>query len=699
MSDKIHPHHLQRRAVLYIRQSSTFQAAHHLESQKLQYAMQDRLRQLGWTEIEVVDDDLGRSASGSVTRAGFERMIAEVCLGHVGAVAAREVSRFARNSRDWQQLVEVCRLVDTLLIDQESVYSPRQSNDRLLLGVKGSLNEYELDLLRQRAWEARLEKARRGELVVAAPVGFVKTEDQRLEKDPDLRVQEALCLVFRKFEEIGAVRQTLLWFLEEELPLPARHPSGATVWRRPSYASLYHVLTNPTYGGAYAYGKTGAAPRPNASERGGGRRRKPQHEWLVLIPGKHDGYISWEQFQQIQRRIAANVLGETQPGAVKRGAALLAGLLRCRRCGRKLLLHYTGREHDMLRYACRRGWLDQGEPRCITFGGVPVDEAIRRELLRVVQPAAVEAARLAGLQAEQTRDEVLSALERELEAARYAAGRSAKQFDAADPENRLVAGELERRWEQALQRVRDLEQRVVERKTAGDRGPPPSDEEFQNLAHDLEAVWSDPSCDVRLQKRIVQALIHEVVADVDEERKEIILVIHWQGGIHTELRLPRRGRGQCRPTAADIVAAVRVLARTTGDREVAGILNRHGLRTGRGNRWTTMRVTSLRNHHGIACHRPEVETAEGWLNLNQAAAVLGVAPRTLRLAAQKGEIPSEHPLPEGPWEFRRAELHTAGARRIVERAHQRNGRCIGAKSKKRTSRNQAHSVEVQYEAE
>src|SRR5262245_31943265 len=625
MSDKIHPHHLQRRALLYVRQSSTFQATHHLESQKLQYAMQARLQRLGWRDIEVVDEDLGCSASGSVLRAGFERMVAEVCLGRVGAVAAREVSRFARNSRDWQQLVEVCRLVDTLLIDQESIYSPRLSNDRLLLGLKGSLNEYELDLLRQRAWEARLEKARRGELVVAAPVGFLKTEDQRLEKDPDLRVQEALQLVFRKFEESGAVRQTLLWFLEEGLPLPARRPGGATIWRRPTYASLYQILINPAYGGAYAYGKTGAVPRLDGGELGAGRRRKPQHEWLVLIPGKHDGYISWERFQQIQQRIAANVLGETQPGAAKRGAALLTGLLRCRRCGRKLTVRYTGRGRDMLRYACARGWLDQAEPRCISFGGLPVDEAIRRELLRVVQPGAVEAARLAGLQAEKARDEVLVALERELEAARYAAGRAARQFDAADPENRLVAAELERRWEQALQRVEELERQVAERQAVRDRSPLPSEEELARLAADLEAVWANPACDVRLQKRIVQALIREVIADVDAEGKEILLVIHWEGGIHTELRLPRRGRGQCRPTSTNIIAAVGVLARTTGDREIAGILNRHGLRTGRGNRWTTMRVTSLRNHHDIARHRPEDQAAEGGLNLTEAAVVLGVS--------------------------------------------------------------------------
>src|SRR3989441_9685541 len=212
MSEKVKSQHIGRKALLYIRQSSTYQVNHNLESQKLQYAMQQRLQILGWREIEVIDEDLGCSAAGTMTRSGFERMVAEVCMGKVGAVAAREVSRFARNSREWQQLVEVCRVVDTVLVDQESVYTPRQSNDRLLLGLKGSLNEYELDLLRQRSWEARREKARRGELIVSAPVGFVKTDQQRLEKDPDRRVQQAIQLVYSKFVEIGSVRQTLLWF-------------------------------------------------------------------------------------------------------------------------------------------------------------------------------------------------------------------------------------------------------------------------------------------------------------------------------------------------------------------------------------------------------------------------------------------------------------------------------------------------------
>lgn len=671
MSEKIRPQHLARKAILYVRQSSAYQVTHNLESQKLQYAMHARLSQLGWREIDVVDEDLGRSAAGTVTRTGFERMVAEVCLGRVGAVAAREVSRFARNSREWQQLVEVCRMVDTVLIDQEMVYSPRLSNDRLLLGLKGSLNEYELDLLRQRSLEARREKAKRGELIVAAPVGFVKTEEQTLEKTPDRRVQQAIQLVFEKVGELGSVRQTLLWLLEHGLQFPVHNAHGEVSWKRPNYASIYRVLTNPAYGGAYAYGKsehTTIYAEGTARQR---HRRKPREQWFSFIPNSHEGYVDWEHFEQIQQAIAANQFGAEQPGAVQRGQALLAGLLRCHRCGHKLTVRYTGSRHDVLRYSCWRGWLDNGEPRCIAFGGVPVDAAIAHEVLRVVQPAAIEAAMLASEAQVEQHDQVAAALQRDLEAARYGARRAQKQFDAADPDNRLVVDELERRWNAALTDVQTLEQRLEQHLQHNEQIASPNRQDFVALAEDLEALWSRSETDVRLKKRIVRALIREVVVDVDAAAGEVILVIHWKGGVHTELRLPRRRRGDnSHRSPPELIEAVRVLAKICSDDLIAGALNRNGLLTGRGNRWTRERVTALRNHHGIACFSVERAHAEGWMNLTRAAEFIGVSARTLRLAIDRGEIEARHPLPDGPWVVQQRSLQTPAAVAVAQRAKQ-----------------------------
>jgi DNA invertase Pin-like site-specific DNA recombinase len=682
MSDKIRPQHLARKAMLYVRQSSAYQVAHNLESQKLQYAMQDRLRQLGWREIEVVDEDLGRSAAGMQARAGFERMVAEVCLGRVGAVAAREVSRFARNSREWQQLVEVCRVVDTVLIDQESVYAPRAGNDRLLLGLKGSLNEYELDLLRQRSLEARREKAKRGELIVIAPVGFRKTEEQRLEKDPDLRVQEAIRLVFHQFVQIGSVRQTLLWFLEHGLQLPACTPRGEVHWKRPAYGTIYGILTNPLYGGAYAYGKTERTIRYEGSEPREYDRRKPRNEWSVLIPEAHEGYVEWQEFERIQRAISANARLAGQAGAARNGPALLAGLLRCRRCASKLTVHYTGAQHDVLRYTCCRAWLDKGQPRCIAFAGMRVDAAIAQELLRAVKPAAIEAAILAYEGESRKQDEVIAALQRDLQAARYQAQRAHKQYDTADPENRLVADELERRWNQALQRVQELEARIEQQSGSLKQTPAPTKDEFVELATQLEAIWHDPESDARLKKRIVRSLIEEVVVDVDADKAEIILAIHWKGGLHTEVRVPRRRRGQHNAqTTPETLDAVRVLTRILPDQLIAAALNRNGVRTGRGNFWTRERVTALRSHHKIPVFSSERRAAEGWLNLTEAARLIGVSSKTLRLAVEHGELKADHPLAEGPWIFNRSQLDSVAVTELVARARARNQRPAGPKSR------------------
>ncbi len=672
MSEKLTAHHLERRALIYVRQSSHQQLVHNPESRRLQYAMEKRVRDLGWVETEVIDEDQGRSAATAAGRTGFQRMVAEVCLGKVGAVAALEVSRFARNNRDWHQMIEMCSMVDTLLIDHEAIYDPRRPNDRLLLGLKGSMSEYELDLLRQRSLEARWAKARRGELVIQAPVGFVKTADQRLEMDPDLRVQHLIELIFAKFFELGSARQVAMWLIEHRVDVPAKRQGAMgweTRWRRPAYRNVISVLKEPTYAGAYAYGRTESRTQVKNGALHKTVVRKPLEEWTVLIPDHHDGYISWEQFQRIQKMLEDNASGFQTPrrrGAPKRGPALLAGLLRCQRCGRKLMVAYSGKNASVPRYQCHRGRLDNMEAKCISFGGTSADAAVSREILHVVRPGAVEAAALAVTQDKELRDQRVQTLDLEFQAARYAAERARRQYDASDPENRLVTAELERRWNVALQKVHELEVKV-EQELSREPAPRPDPADLGSLDVDLEAAWQSPETDTRLKKRIFRALIEEILVEIDVDRSEVELVIHWKGGLHSVRRVRRRRRGQGGPrTSADTIEAVRQLAYLCRDKTIAGYLNRNGIQTARGNRWSSMSVTSLRNKRKIPVYSPEAQCANGWMNLTQAAAHLGIASKTLRRAVEQGEIKALHPLRHGPWVFNRTELDDPTFRRRLE---------------------------------
>lgn len=659
---KITPDHLARSAYVYIRQSTADQLLHNAESRRRQYALQERARQLGWADVVVIDHDLGRSGSG-VSRPGFERLLAAICEGRVGAVFAIEASRLARNGRDWHTLIEFCGLVGTLIVDEDGVYEPRHPHDRLLLGMKGTMSELELSLLRQRSLEALKQKARRGELFLTVAIGYVKVRHNRIEKDPDRRIREALDLVFRKFAEVQSIRQVHLWLRHERISLPAMtytvQDGRSIVWKLPVYNTVHHILTNPIYAGAYVFGRTGSRVTLEVGRKRIVRGfRKARAEWQVLLLGHHEGYLSWAEYERNQRLIADNANGKGFPvrGAVRRGETLLAGMLRCGHCGRKLHVAYSGTSGEVGRYHCRGALLNHGTEPCISFGSLRVDQAVGAEIICLLQPLGVEAAIKAiearRLQADEKRRQVALALEQ----ARFEAGRARRQYDAVDPDNRLVAAELERRWNDALCTTRDLEREL----DALTRSQPTAltDDERQRLMQmgaDLEAAWHHPSATTATRKRIVRAVLHEIVARVEAER--IHLVLHWQGGDHTELRVKKNRTGQHRwSTDAETEALIRVLARMMPDKAIAALLNRAGKRTGRHNGWTQSRVCTFRNQHAIAVYRHGERAERGEVTLQEAAAHLKVSPMSVLRLIRAGTLPAKQLCKAAPWVIKRADV-------------------------------------------
>jgi len=673
MSDKITDRHVRRRAVLYVRQSSQQQLINNEESRRLQYAMRERLLGLGFGEVEVIDEDLGRSAKGDVERPGFQRLVAEVSMGQVGVVGARELSRLARNSRDWQQLLEVCRYVDTLLVDHDAIYDVRHSNDRLLLGLKGNLNEYELEMLRVRAHEARCAKAQRGEYYARLPVGYCRSDNDQIEKTADRRVRQAIELVFEKMLEVGSARQVLLWLSAEKLQLPVGVSDDRVVWKDASYTRVYDLLRNPAYAGAYVYGRSEISVCIVDGQPRRRQRDRPRSKWKVLLWNHHEAYIEVATFERIQNMIENNAQARLNAeggratggtGAARRGGALLTGLLRCRRCGRKLMVSYSNERKNVSRYECRRKRDACGAPACIGFSAIDVDARVGDELLAVVRPAAVEASLRAVALDGATQDRAVEALEAELEAAQYAVARAWRQYDAADPENRLVVDDLERRWNEALERVHEIERRIADRRAARP-ATAPSIDLFASLAADLERVWNAPTTDGALKKRIARALIEEVVVDIENDC-EIAVLIHWKGGVHTELRVAKRRRGENRAsTATDAVDAIRALALFFDDERIASFLGRAGFKTAKGLAWSRPIVASIR--HARAIPPRSASSAEPWLTLEQAIELAHAAAETLQRAVADGDLEALHPLANGPWLFRRESLQEWNSSRRARR--------------------------------
>lgn len=673
MNEKITPVHLSRPAYVYVRQSTLFQVQHRLESQRLQYGLVERARELGWEQVEVIDEDLGSSGSGSVVRQGFERLVAAVCLGDVGAVLSLEASRLARNNQDWQQLVDLCALTNTLIVDQEGIYDSRLLHDRLLLGLKGTMSEFELGLFRQRSLEAIRAKARRGEFYSMVPVGYIRTRDGRCEMDADRRIQQAIRTIFEKFEEMGSVRQVLLWYRQEGFTLPCVRygPEGRKVeWALPVYQTLHKFLTNPTYAGAYVFGRT--VTRTEVVE-GRARKRKGmplgQKEWMVLLPGRHSGYIGWEQYERNRARIRenANMKGLMKArGAARSGRSLVAGLLRCGRCGRKLHVHYGSNGGKVPRYGCRGAQVNHGGAPCLALGGLKIDEAIERQVLAVVEPAAVEAAIRAFEESAAEQNQKQKAKELALEQARYEADRAWRQFNGVEPENRLVAAELERRWNEALGSARALEGELTPSASSGDETPIDR-ERLLRLGENLPKVWTDERADMSLKKRIVRTLIEEIIVDVDKVPGQVEMIIHWKGGQHEMVQIPRNRPGHHRhSTDQETVDLVRGLAEAAEDKDIARHLNRLGRKTGPGNSWTQSRVASLRYANDIPSYDSGRRKKQGLVNMQEAAQRLGVSPMSVMRLIRERILPARQVIPYAPRLIEEGQLQQAAVQRAVE---------------------------------
>jgi hypothetical protein len=572
--------------------------------------------------------------------------VSDVGLGHVGLVLAIEVSRLARNNRDWYHLLDLCALVDTLIGDGDGLYHPGSFNDRLLLGLKGTMSEVELHLIRSRLAGGLWEAARRGELRTHLPVGFAYDQGGKIVITPDEAIRETIALVFAKFAELGSARQVTTYFVEQSLTLPHQDLSERTVvWLPAAFSPIHHILTNPVYAGAYVYGRSKIERRLDESGRLLKRQvPRPEAEWDVFIEDHHPGYISMDTYHANRRRLRANWRGPREGGVgpVREGPALLQGLVRCGRCGRKMQVSYSGSSGNVRRYSCHQAHrLHAAEHACQSLGGIRLDERVAEVFLAALAPASLEAT-LAALE-ETERSWQAERAQRELmvEHARFEAERARRQFDRVEPENRLVARTLERSWEEHLGEVAQREAELARFVT--NRPNPLNAEErtwLERSGADLQAVWTAATTSHRDRKQLLRCLIQEVVVTADRERVIADLTIVWVGGAVTHLtsRLNRVGQHR-RVAPAKALDLLGRLGPHYTDEQIAFILNAKHLRTGQGNTFTARRVAPLRARLGLPSPTPGERTFEEgpeWKEVDQAAADFGVSPDTIRRWAREG---------------------------------------------------------------
>jgi len=666
--EKITALHRARDAYVYVRQSTLLQVRANTESLARQYDLRQRAVLLGWPahQVVVVDEDLGRSGASAAGRSGFSELVADVGLGKAGIVLALECSRLARSNADWYQLLDLCALTDTLIADADGIYHPGSYNDRLVLGLKGTMSEAELHLIRSRLTEGLRHKAARGELRQGLPVGLDYDEDGRVVITPDEAVAEAIATIYRRFDELGSARQVLLSLLEDGLRLPRRRAGSRRItWAPASYPAVHDFLTNPAYAGAFVFGRTRAWKRVDAAGRViSGVRQLPREQWAVLIPGHHPGFITWETYEANIARLRVNWRPPRGHGggAPREGAALLQGLMRCGRCGRIMQTGYSGPKGNSPRYVCARAKQLYGTERgCCSIGGGRLEKTILAELFAVLEPASLEATAKALAEAEEHHQRRLAAFELAVERARYEADRASRQFDAVEPENRLVARTLERVWEDRLAAVRRAENDL--RAQQAHRPATLTEAELawvSSAGADVKAVFHAPTTTTPERKQLIRAVISEVVVTIHDQQRVADLQIIWQGGAVTELSMAMTRKGaHTRTTSEDTVQLVRRLAGHYDDKTIALVLSKQHRRTSTGLTWTKSRVKALRVSRGIPAFQPpqsstvsDGEQDVTVVTIAEAERVLNVTKATLYRWLRDGFITGEQLTAGAPWRIR-----------------------------------------------
>jgi DNA invertase Pin-like site-specific DNA recombinase len=651
LPDKIQRRHRERAAMVYIRQSTPQQVERHQESTRLQYGLVDRAFQFGWAResIVVIDDDLGRSGASIEGRLGFQRLVAEVGLGHVGLVLGVEMSRLARSCRDWHQLLEICALFDTLIADADGVYDPASYNDRLLLGLKGTMSEAELHILKARMLEGKRAKARRGELGKPVPMGYVRRASGEVALDPDEQAQATIRLVFDLFERFWTGGKVMRYLVDHGIRMPVRVPGGPhkgeLEWHRVNRVSLYNLLTNPIYAGAYVYGARSTDRRRQKPGRPStGRRSFRLEDVDVFLPDRIPAYISWEQYQRNQAQLRSNKAALT--GVARAGQALLSGLMICGRCGLRMVAQYNNNGASA-RYSCIRMACDYAEPICQTLKAAPVDTLVTQLVLQALEPAALETSIRAASDLAREREALERQWQHRLERARYEAERMRRQYDAVEPENRLVARTLERQWEQALAEQTRLEGAHDKFEREQPQALSPAEiAAIRLLATDVPALWQSATQEER--QTIVRQLLERVLVEVIDSSEQVRVVCHWHGGNQTAHRLIRPiARLDKLSTYKNLLARVSDLRREgLVLADIAAVLNREGWRPAkRRDTFNAQMVRRLIAKAGLASPRQrrsklEIPRQTDEWTIRELADHLGMRESTLYTWVQQGRLRS-----------------------------------------------------------